>query len=85
MSELNVIIIVSVILFFSAYIVVKRYKDSKDKKIKFVVKQNEKKINVAKDYYSTFKPKDFNDKQVMTKYNKGTYRNEKGQYASLKQ
>lgn len=29
------------------------------------------------------KPSDYNDKQVLTKYNKGTYRNEKGRYASL--
>ena len=30
------------------------------------------------------KPKDYNDKQELTKYNNGTYRNEKGRYASLK-
>ncbi len=29
------------------------------------------------------RPNDYNDKQVLTKYNKGTYRNEKGRYASL--
>ncbi len=30
------------------------------------------------------KPKDFNDIQRMTKYNKNTYRDSKGRYASLK-
>jgi pantothenate kinase type III len=29
------------------------------------------------------RPNDYNDKQVLTKYNKNTYRNEKGRYASL--
>ena len=28
-------------------------------------------------------PSDYNDKQVLTKYNKGTYRDDKGRYASL--
>jgi hypothetical protein len=28
-------------------------------------------------------PSDYNDKQVLTKYNKGTYRDGKGRYASL--
>ena len=32
----------------------------------------------------TTKPKDFNDIQTMTKYNKNTYRDSKGRYASLK-
>ena len=34
-------------------------------------------------YKETIRPKDFNDKQKMTKYNKNTYRNSKGRYVSL--
>lgn len=29
------------------------------------------------------RPRNYNDKQAMTKYNKNTYRDEKGRYASL--
>lgn len=82
MSELEIVIIISFILLISIYVVVRNHNTSNDKIIK--EKSKKYKEKVAEAYYSTMIPKDYNDKQELTKYNKGTYRNEKGQYASLK-
>ena len=83
MSELEIIIIVSFTLFIALYVVIRNHNANNDKKNKKKDSKNYEE-KVAKAYYSSMKPKDYNDKQVLTKYNRGTYRNEKGQYASLK-
>jgi len=59
-----------------AKIIEKQTKDF-EKELKSAYKKNKEEIEKKR------KPKDYNDKQVLTKYNVGTYRNEKGQYASL--
>lgn len=82
MSELEIIIIVSFTLFIALYVVIRNHNTNNDKKNKKKDSKNYKE-KVAKAYYSSMKPKDYNDKQVLTKYNKGVYRNEKGRYASL--
>lgn len=82
MSELEIIIIVSFTLFIALYVVIRNHNANNDKKNKKKDSKNYKE-KVAKAYYSSMKPKDYNDKQVLTKYNKGVYRNEKGRYASL--
>jgi len=82
MSELEIIIIISSILLISLYVVIRNHNANNDKKNKKKDLKNHKE-KVAKAYYSSMNPKDYNDKQVLTKYNKGVYRNEKGRYASL--
>jgi hypothetical protein len=82
MSELEIVIIVSFILLISLYGVIRNHNLNNDKNIKD--KDKKYKEKVAEAYYNSMKPKDYNDKQELTKYNKGTYRNEKGRYASLK-
>lgn len=84
MSELEIVIIISSILLISLYVVVRNHKAHNDKKAEIKEKEKVEHIKeVAKNFYDSLKPKDYNDKQVLTKYNKGVYRNEKGRYASL--
>ena len=84
MSELEIVIIISIVLLISLYVVVRNHNAHNDKKVELKEKKNKEDIEkVAKEYYDSLKPKDYKDKQVLTKYNKGVYRNEKGRYASL--
>ena len=84
MSELEIVIIISSILLISLYVVVRKHKAHNDKKAEIKEKVKKDHINkVAENFYESLKPIDYNDKQVLTKYNKGVYRNEKGRYASL--
>lgn len=75
------IICIAVILLIS-FIAKANKKKPENKK---VVKEfhKERKNDYNKPPKEDKKPSDYNDKQVLTKYNVGTYRNEKGQYASL--
>jgi len=82
MSELEIVIIISFILLILIYVVIRNHYLKNNQKIEVIEKEYKEKV--AEKFYSTMKPKDYNDKQELTKYNNGTYRNEKGQYASLK-
>ena len=84
MSELEIVIIISIVLLISLYVVVRNHNANNDKKIELKEKKNKEDIEkVAKAFYNSLKPKNYNDKQVLTKYNKGVYRDDKGRYASL--
>tara|TARA_R110002167_G_scaffold70465_6_gene198828 strand:- start:6262 stop:6513 length:252 start_codon:yes stop_codon:yes gene_type:complete len=82
MRELEIVIIISFILLILIYVVIRNHYLKNNQKIEVIEKEHKEKV--AEKFYSTMKPKDYNDKQELTKYNNGTYRNEKGRYASLK-
>ena len=77
-----------ILVFFIVSFYVKKYKQNKTP-LDYLEEEYKEEIN---DVYKkhkvvleeTTKPKDFNDIQTMTKYNKNTYRDSKGRYASMK-
>ena len=89
MNEMEIISIASIILICVLIIVVKQHNEKNDKNSNSKEDEYQKMVEIVykeKNKFSdkTIKPKDYNVKQVLTKYNKGTYRNSKGRYASLK-
>ena len=82
-----------ILVFFIVSFYVKKYKQNKVP-LDYLEEEYKEEINDAYEKHKVvlnetikpkkIKPKDFNDIQRMTKYNKNTYRDSKGRYASLK-
>ncbi len=77
-----------ILVFFIVSFYVKKYKQN-NAPLDYLEEEYKEEINDAYEKHKvvleeTIKPKDFNDIQRMTKYNKNTYRDSKGRYASLK-